>query len=102
MTIQDAKLYGPPCKYCGDWHALRGACRGDRLRAEIDRLRAVLTMVAESFEDWREPTPGSTTREWCERFNTYLRGCVVAQASFRPDQWAALREFMPNAQANGR
>ena len=67
---------------------------------EIERLRALATMMADAFGDWEEPTHDGT-REWCSRFKTYLRGNVVAIATFTEDEWAAVRELCAAANAAG-
>jgi len=61
--------------------------------AERDRLRALLTMFVEAIDDYEEPDRDATTREWCGRFSTYLRGCVVGQFTLMPEEWAQLQEF---------
>lgn len=52
---------------------------------KCEQLRLLLTTVADAFDDWQEPDPDATAREWCDRFSVYLRGCVVAQATFEPE-----------------
>ena len=67
---------------------------------EIERLTAMATMMADAFEDWEEPTHDGT-REWCSRFGTYLRGNVVALATFTEDEWSQVRELFEAAETVG-
>ena len=81
------------------WHDyLR--CELDRAHefytAEIERLRALVNMMADAFDNWEEPKHDGT-REWCSRFNTYLRGHVVAQATFTEEDWAKVKTIREDA-----
>ena|GEM_PF-6308390 len=76
------------CDYCSE-----AADEIERLRAENERLRELATMMAKAFENWAEPQHDGT-REWCPRFNTYLRGHVLALAIFTPEEWQAVRKLI--------
>lgn len=65
--------------------------------AEIAKLRSVITMMVQALEDWEEPDANDATRQWCDRFGTYLRGCVVARAAFEPEQWSIVKTYMGDA-----
>jgi hypothetical protein len=69
---------------------VEAAVEGSDWKAKALRFQSELQMIADSFEDWQEPQHDGS-REWCGRFGTYLRGNVVAMATFTEEEWAKVR-----------
>ena len=63
------------------------------LRQEIEQLRGLLDSVIQGIDDYQEPDPNAVGREWCDRFNVYLRGNVAVQLTLTIDEWSELNRW---------